>query len=50
MDVYPHLSLPFSAGGWSFVPEVAYRDTFYTISQSPSRISTNGGIPAICRK
>ena len=47
MDVYPHLSLPFSAGGWSFVPEVAYRDTFYTISQSPSRISTNGGIPAI---
>ncbi|HEX4029875.1 MAG TPA: LPS assembly protein LptD [Terracidiphilus sp.] len=47
MDFYPHLSLPFSAAGWSFVPEVALRDTFYTISQAPSLISTNGGIPNI---
>ena len=35
-DVYPHLSMPFSAGGWSFVPEVALRDTIYTISQTPT--------------
>ncbi len=35
-DVYPHLSLPFSAGGWNFVPEVAVRDTVYTISQTPT--------------
>ncbi len=47
MDFYPHISLPFSAGGWSFVPEAAFRDTFYTISQTPNHISTNGGIPTI---
>ena len=35
-DVYPHLSMPFAAGGWSFVPEVALRDTMYTISQTPT--------------
>ena len=35
-DVYPHLSMPFTAGGWSFVPEVALRDTAYTISQTPT--------------
>jgi LPS-assembly protein len=47
MDFYPHISLPFSAGGWSFVPEAGLRDTFYTISQIPSRIRTNGGVPSI---
>jgi LPS-assembly protein len=35
-DVYPHLSMPFTAGGWSFVPEIALRDTVYTISQTPT--------------
>jgi LPS-assembly protein len=35
-DVYPHLSLPFKAGGWNFDPEVAVRDTVYTISQTPT--------------
>jgi LPS-assembly protein len=38
MDIYPHLSIPFSAGGWSFYPEVALRDTAYTISQTPQLI------------
>jgi LPS-assembly protein len=47
MDFYPHLLLPFSTDGWSFVPEVGLRDTFYTISQAPNRIVTNGGIPSI---
>jgi LPS-assembly protein len=47
MDFYPHISLPFSAGGWSFVPEAGLRDTFYTISQIPGRIRTNGGVPSI---
>src|ERR1039458_293848 len=28
--------MPFTAGGWSFVPEVALRDTAYTISQTPA--------------
>ncbi len=36
LDFYPHLSLPFTAGGWSFDPEVALRDTAYTISQTPA--------------
>jgi len=36
LDFYPHLSLPFTAGGWSFVPEIALRDTAYTISQVPT--------------
>lgn len=40
MDVYPHLSMPFMAGGWSFVPEVALRDTVYTISQTPTLSGT----------
>ena len=35
MDFYPHLSMPFTAGGWSFFPEAALRDTAYTISQTP---------------
>jgi LPS-assembly protein len=36
MDFYPHLSMPFTAGGWNFVPEVALRDTAYTNSQTPT--------------
>ncbi len=36
LDFYPHISMPISAGGWSFVPEAALRDTAYTISQVPT--------------
>jgi LPS-assembly protein len=36
LDFYPHLSMPFQAGGWSFIPEAALRDTAYTISQIPN--------------
>ena len=36
VDFYPHLSLPVAAAGWSFVPEVALRDTAYSISQTPN--------------
>jgi LPS-assembly protein len=43
IDFYPHLSLPLSGGGWSVVPEVALRDTAYTISQNP----TGSGTPTI---
>jgi LPS-assembly protein len=35
VDFYPHLSLPLSGGGWSLLPEVAMRETFYSISQKP---------------
>jgi LPS-assembly protein len=43
LDFYPHLSMPINADGWSFVPELAIRDTAYTISQTPvidSRFTT----------
>ena len=47
VDFYPHLSLPLNAAGWSIVPEVALRDTFYTGSQNPDLAETNGGTPTI---
>jgi LPS-assembly protein len=47
MDIYPHLTLPLSAGGWSFIPEAGLRETFYTISQSPDLTGANGGVPTI---
>ena len=33
VDVYPHLAAPFSLGGWTFRPEVAGRETFYSRSE-----------------
>ena len=47
MDIYPHLSLPMVAGGWSFVPEIALRHTFYTTSQIPDLTGTNAGTPTV---
>jgi LPS-assembly protein len=47
IDFYPHLSLPMSAGGWIVVPEVALRDTFYSISQKPDLTGVHNGIPTI---
>lgn len=46
-DLYPHLSWPLVGGGWSLVPEVALRDTFYTGSQTPDLTGANGGTPYI---
>jgi len=46
-DLYPHLSLPFSVGGWSFVPEGAVRETFYSGSQVADLTSIQGGTPTI---
>ena len=34
-DFYPHLSMPIAGAGWSFLPEVALRETAYSISQTP---------------
>ena len=45
-DFYPHLALPFTAGGWTVVPEAAIRETGYTDSQTPDLTGANGGIPA----
>jgi LPS-assembly protein len=47
MDFYPHLSLPLSAAGWSVLPEIAIRDTFYTISQVPDLTGARAGTPSI---
>lgn len=33
LDLYPHLALPFSLGGWTFRPVVAGRETFYSKSE-----------------
>jgi LPS-assembly protein len=46
LDLYPHISAPFTLGGWSFVPEAAVRDTAYTISQIPN-LSPTHEIPII---
>jgi LPS-assembly protein len=47
LDIYPHIALPISAGGWDIVPAAALRDTYYTISQVPDFTGANGGVPAI---
>ena len=47
IDFYPHLSLPLAAGGWSFNPEFAMRDTFYTGSQTPDLPGMRNGTPTI---
>jgi len=46
-DLYPHLSVPFVAGGWSVVPEGALRLTFYTGSEAPDIAGVNGGVPTV---
>jgi LPS-assembly protein len=46
-DLYPHLSLPIVGGGWSVVPELALRETFYTGSQNPDLTGANGGTPTV---
>jgi LPS-assembly protein len=46
-DFYPHISVPFSAGGWSFVPGAALRDTSYSISQFPDLTDLRHGVPTI---
>ncbi len=43
-DVFPHLSMPIVAGGWSIVPEGALRATYYSGRQVPDLRGTNGGV------
>ncbi len=47
IDLYPHLSLPFVAGGWSVIPEAALRETFYSGSQTPDLTGAHGGTPSV---
>jgi LPS-assembly protein len=46
-DIYPHIFLPLSAGGWNVAAEAAVRETAYTISQTPDLGGVNGGVPTI---
>jgi LPS-assembly protein len=47
IDAYPHLSMPVVADGWSIVPEVAFRETFYSGSETPDLTGANGGTPTV---
>jgi len=47
LDVYPHLSLPLAAGGWSLNPEFGLRNTFYSVSQNPDLSGVREGVPTI---
>jgi LPS-assembly protein len=42
VDVEPRLAMPLVAGGWSFRPEVALRDTYYTQRLATSGVPTSG--------
>jgi LPS-assembly protein len=46
-DLYPHLSVPIVGGGWSIVPQVALRGTWYTTSQVPDLVGTRAGVPEV---
>lgn len=47
VDLYPHLTMPIVAGGWSIVPEIALRNTLYSSSQDPDLTGINSGIPFV---
>jgi len=44
-DLHPHLAAPFSLGGWSFRPEIAGRETFYSKSGQLTMLATGGLSP-----
>lgn len=46
-DFYPHLSLPLAADGWSIVPQVALRGTWYSNSETPDLTGAHGGVPSV---
>ncbi|WP_420238744.1 LPS-assembly protein LptD [Telmatobacter bradus] len=46
-DLYPHLSLPLKADGWSLTPEVGFRNTTYSISQNPDLADLRHGVPSV---
>jgi LPS-assembly protein len=47
VDLYPHLSWPIVAGGWSIIPEAAVRETIYSGSQTPDLTGRNAGAPTV---
>ena len=47
LDIYPHLALPLSGGGWNVLIAGGTRNTFYSTSQTPDLDNANNGIPKI---
>lgn len=47
VDIYPQMSLPIQAAGWSVTPTVAVRETSYTVSQIPDLADLRRGVPTI---
>ncbi len=47
LDVYPHISWPIVAGGWTIIPGGGLRATLYTGSQAPDVTGLNGGVPTV---
>jgi len=47
VDFYPHLSMPIVGAGWSIVPQLALRATWYSNQQVPDLTGANGGVPAV---
>ena len=47
VDVYPHLSVPLVGAGWSIVPQLALRATWYSNQQIPDLTGANGGVPSV---
>lgn len=41
VDIYPHLYLSLQGDGWSIVPEVALRETSYSVSETPDLTGTH---------
>jgi len=47
IDVYPRISLPLVAVGWSIVPQAALRGTFYSGSEVPDLVGAHSGVPTV---
>ncbi len=47
VDIYPHLALPFSAGGWTFRPVIGGRETFYSRSEQLPSPDNGGSVPTL---
>jgi LPS-assembly protein len=47
IDIYPHISWPIVAGGWSIIPQGAFRATLYSGSQMPNLTGLNAGVPTV---
>jgi LPS-assembly protein len=47
LDLYPHLAWPLHFAGWNLRPEAAFRETYYSKSQTADLAGTRGGLPLL---